>query len=171
MICHREIEKLCYLLLIVAKAPSKRGFTDSLSPRFLGYGAIQINAGSLMLKRTNFVAHHSSFFDFLLLLDIDRRHRKTGRKVSPLIIYDFYFFCHFLTCWTLVDSLSSSNLLPFNHHSWCCCWEAHSSNHWFLCSHRKSNVILSFRFSKQLPSGIRVLVQAKSIMDLLATSN
>ena len=28
----------------------------------MGYGAIQINAGSLMLKRTNFVAHHSSFF-------------------------------------------------------------------------------------------------------------
>ena len=61
----------------------------------MGYGAIQINAGSLMLKRTNFVAHHSSFFDFLLLLDIDRRHRKTGRKVSPLIIYDFYFFLPF----------------------------------------------------------------------------
>ena len=64
------------------KTPSKRGFTGSLSPRFLGYGAIQINAGSLMLKRTNFVAHHSSFFDFLLLLDSVDNARDTHKKVE-----------------------------------------------------------------------------------------
>ena len=33
-----------------------------------------------MLKRTNFVAHHSSFFDFLLLLDVRLKRHETHKN-------------------------------------------------------------------------------------------
>ena len=58
-----------------------------------------------MLKRTNFVAHHSSFFDFLLLLDSVDNARDTHKKVENTFFQIFHFFA------TYIDHY----FLPFSH--------------------------------------------------------
>ena len=69
-----------------------------------------------MLKRTNFVAHHSSFFDFLLLLDsVDNArdtHKNSVSKVENTLFPNIPLLCnidHYFLPFSHMLNISSNN--------------------------------------------------------------